>query len=59
MGLDARKPNFVACKQQRCRPACTVARSDHCLCYSLSGKEGSQIGCMQNFNILTTVDSVD
>ena len=23
MGLDARKPDFVACEQQKCRPACT------------------------------------
>ena len=59
MGLDARKPNFVACKQQRCRPACAIVRSVHCLCYSLSGKEGSQACCMQNLNIVTTVVSVD
>ena len=31
LGLDARKPVFVAYKQQRCRPP----QSDQCLCYLL------------------------
>ena len=28
LGLDARKADFVACKQQRCRLDCTFAQSD-------------------------------
>ena len=28
MGLVTRKPHFVACKQQRCRSACTSMQSD-------------------------------
>ena len=35
MGLDARKPDFVAC-EQRHRPACAAAQADQCLCSSLS-----------------------
>ena len=27
MGIDARKPNFVACKPQRCMPACAISQS--------------------------------
>ena len=38
MGLDARYPDFVACEQQRRRPACASAQSDERLCYSLSEK---------------------
>ena len=30
MGLYARKPDFIACKQQRPRPACALAQSDQC-----------------------------
>ena len=36
IGLDARSPDFVACEQQRRRPACASAQSDLRLCYSLS-----------------------
>ena len=28
MGLDVSRPDLVACKQQRCRPACAYAQSD-------------------------------
>ena len=38
MGLVVRKSDFVACKQQRSRPACADAQSDQRLCYSLSVK---------------------
>ena len=31
MGLDSRKLDFIVCKQQRCRSACTSVQSDHCL----------------------------
>ena len=34
MGLDARNPDFVACEQQRRRPACASTQSDQCLYYS-------------------------
>ena len=33
-GLDARKPDFVACEQQRSIPA----QSDQCLCFTLPAK---------------------
>ena len=42
MGLNARKPDFVACKYQRCRLACTIMQSDRHLCYSLFGKFSSK-----------------
>ena len=32
------KNDLVACEQQRRRPVCTSAKSDHRLCVSLSGK---------------------
>ena len=35
-GLDTRHRDFVACKQQRRRPACASAQSDQRLCYYLS-----------------------
>ena len=35
MGLDARNPDFVACKQQSQRAACASAQSHQRLCYSL------------------------
>ena len=38
MDLVARKSDFVACEQQRRRPACTDVQSDQCLCYSFSRK---------------------
>ena len=36
MGIAARNPDFVACEQQRHRPACAFALSDQRHCYSLS-----------------------
>ena len=54
MGLDARKPAFSVCEQQRRRPACASAQSGQPLCYSLSVKYDSQTCCLQNFNILTS-----
>ena len=36
MGIVARIPDFVACEEQRRRPACAAAKSDQHLCYSLS-----------------------
>ena len=38
MGLDVRNPDFAACEQQRCRPACASAQSDQHLYYSLFEK---------------------
>ena len=38
MGLEARKPVFGVCKQQRRRPACASAQSNQRLCYWLFGK---------------------
>ena len=38
MDLDARNPDFVACKQHMSRPACASAQSDQRLCYLLSEK---------------------
>ena len=48
MGVNMRKPDFVAWEQQRCRPACTSKQSDQCLFYSLSGREcsGSVVECL-------------
>ena len=37
----ARKPDFVVCKQEMCRSACTFTLSDQCLCFSLSEKKVS------------------
>ena len=38
MGLNMRNRDFVACEQQRRRPACASAQTDQPLCYSLSEK---------------------
>ena len=38
IGHDAREPDFVACEQQKRRPACAFTQSDQHLCYSVSGK---------------------
>ena len=54
MGLDMRKPDFVACLQQRHRPACTSMKSDQPLCQLLSEKYSSQTCFMQNFNVLAS-----
>ena len=39
MGRDERKPDFIACEQQRRRLAGASAQSDHRLFYSLSEKK--------------------
>ena len=36
MGLYLRKPDFIACEQQRRRPACSSAQSEQHLCHSIS-----------------------
>ena len=38
LSLSPGKPDFVVCKQQSPRPACTFAQSDPLLCYFLSEK---------------------
>ena len=38
VGLNARRPDFVACQQQRRRSAYACAQSDQRLCYSHIGK---------------------
>ena len=55
MDLGTRKPDFVASKSLRQRPACASAQSDQCLCYSLSGKYSCQICSMQKFNFLASL----
>ena len=51
MGLVATKPDYVACEQQKCRPACASAQTDQRLCCSLSGKYNGKACYMQNINI--------
>ena len=34
MGVGARRPDYVACDQQRHRPACAPKQSDQHLCFS-------------------------
>ena len=51
MGLNARKPDYVACEQPRRRPASSFAESDQCLFYLLSEKY-ILLCFMLNFNIL-------
>ena len=38
LGLVTRKPDFVACEQQRCRLVCAAAQFNQLLCYWLSIK---------------------
>ena len=58
MGLDdVKNPDFVACNQQRCRPACVSAKSNQRLCCLLSGNQSSQTCFMQIFIILTNLSS--
>ena len=38
MGLDSRNPDFVACEEQMCQPACASAQSDQHHCHSLFEK---------------------
>ena len=48
------------CEQQRRRPACKSAQSDHCLhclCYLLSWERSSQACSMQNFSFLASLCS--
>ena len=45
MGLITRKPYFVACKWQRCRPACASAQTDQHLCCLLSRKYNKLAKC--------------
>ena len=35
VGYVTRKPDFVACEQQMCRPGCASMKSDSRRCYSL------------------------
>ena len=51
MGLDLRKPVFIACFQQRCRSACANAQSNQHLSFSISRKHNSLWCNMPNFNI--------
>ena len=44
MGLLMRKPDFVACKQQRLSPASAFMQSDHGLYYTLPGKYNDLTG---------------
>ena len=57
LDLDAGKPDFDACEQQRRRPACASVQSNQCLCYSLSGKYTSPTSSLQTFNILASMCS--
>ena len=52
-----KKPYFVACEQQRRRPACTSAQSDQRLCYSLIGKYNILTCLMQTFNNLVCLSN--
>ena len=52
-----RKPDFVACKQQRHRPACAFTLTDQHVCYSLPWKYHIKTCFMQNFNILAILCS--
>ena len=51
------KADFVACEQQRRRPACACAQSSQCLCNSLPVKYSRCHCFMQNFNILNSMCS--
>ena len=51
IGLDIGNPDFAACEQQVCRPACASAQSDQHPCYSLSeSKVRSDITKFSIFN---------
>ena len=41
IGLDTNSPDFVACKQQRGRPACASTQTGQRLCYSLSEQQSN------------------
>ena len=57
LGLKAIKADFVACKQQRRRPACAFVQSDQRLCYLLIGKYYINACSLQNFDILATSET--
>ena len=57
MCLVARKPDFVAFEQQRCKPACASEQSDQHLCYSLSSEYDGLSCYMPYFNILASLCS--
>ena len=59
MGFAARKPDFVACEQQGRRPACASTQSDQRLYYSLSGRYNSLPYCVQSFNIIASLCSLE
>ena len=43
MSLNGRKPDFVACKQEKLRLGYASEQSDQHLCFSLSGKYSSYL----------------
>ena len=58
MGLNMRKPDFVACKQYRCRPGWASMQFDQCRYYLLSGKYNSLVDLQhRNFTILASLSS--
>ena len=56
LGFDTRKPEFIACKQQRCRPACASKYSDRHLCYSLSANNVSSPCKNSIFKLVSVAD---
>ena len=55
IGLVAKKPDFVACKERRHRPARASAQSDQLLCYSFSDKYSKLTGYMQNVKVFRII----
>ena len=52
-----RKPVYAICKQQRRRSACASAKSDQCLCCSLSGEYETSTCYSRNFKTLASLTS--
>ena len=61
MGLDARKPVFGVCEQQRRIPACAYAQTDQRLCYSLFGSIISKLASGENliFLLVSVAEEID
>ena len=58
MDLDARKPVFGVCEQQRYRPDCASAQPDQRLYYSLSGSIISRLtkGKLSRFQLVSVAE---
>ena len=57
LGFVTRRPDYVTCKQQRCRSACSSVQFDQRLCFSVYRNNSRQTNYIQKFNIPSSLFS--